>query len=255
MKSHQTLALLIFAISLATCKKEAPIQSVSNASSQQNAVTAGCQTCRNIDPSDFVKRIDNPYLPFVPGTSLHYVNKSVEDGQLIISHDDVTVTFKTKLILGVPCTVVHDQVTIKGKIMEDTYDWYAQDKHGNVWYMGEATRERTDNGWSTEGSWEAGVDGGCAGIIMWANPEAHIGQVYYQEFEHGTAEDQAKVISLGNTVTVTYGTFNNCLHTQEFSRLEPGVIDNKYYAKGIGEIKQVTRKGAQEFQHLVSITH
>src|SRR4051794_41083175 len=155
MKSHQTLVLLIFGMSFAACEKESPIQSISNASLQQNALTAGCNICRNIDPSDFVKRIDNPYYPLKPGTSLHYVNKSIEDGQLTISHDDVTVTSRIKLILGVPCTVVHDQVTIKGKVMEDTYDWFAQDKHGNVWYFGEATKERTDNGWSTEGSWEA----------------------------------------------------------------------------------------------------
>jgi hypothetical protein len=255
MKSHQTLVLLIFGVSFAACKKESPIQSMSNASSQQNAVTAGCNTCRDVDPSDFVKGVDNPYYPLKPGTSLHYVNKSVEDGDLIISRNIVTITSRIKHILGVPCTVVHDQVITKGKVTEDTYDWFAQDKHGNVWYFGEATKALTNHGWSTEGSWEAGVDGGCAGIIMWAHPEAHIGQIYYQEFEHGTAEDQAKVISTNNTVTVDYGTYNNCVHTQEFSRLEPGVIDNKYYAKGIGEIKQVTRKGAQEFQQLVNITH
>src|SRR5205085_1841907 len=101
----------------------------------------------------------------------------------------------------------------KGKVTEDTYDWYAQDKHGNVWYMGEATRERTNNGWSTEGSWEAGVNGACAGIIMWAHPEQHIGEDYYQEYKKGEAEDQAKVISTDNTVDVAYGTFNNCVHT------------------------------------------
>src|SRR6476620_1287241 len=173
MKSHQTLALLTFGVILASCKKEAPVQSMSNASSQENAATAQSKACREFDPSDFVKGIDNPYLPYVPGTSLHYVNKSVENGQLIISHDDVTVTSKVKIILGVTCTVVHDQVTIKGKVTENTYDWFAQDKHGNVWNMGEATRALTNHGWSTEGSWEAGVNGGCAGIIMWAHPELH----------------------------------------------------------------------------------
>jgi len=255
MKSQQISALLFCGLSLAACKKESRVQSLTDASSQQDAATAGNNACLEFDPSDFVKGIDNRYMPLVPGTSLHYVNKSIEDGELITSNDDVTVTSDIKLILGVSCTVVHDQVTIKGKVTEDTYDWFAQDKQGNVWYCGEATKELTDTGWSTEGSWEAGVDGGCAGIIMWAHPPAHMGETYYQEFEHGTAEDQAKLIDINSTVTVAYGTFKHCVHTQEFSRLEAGVIDNKYYARDIGEIKQVTTKGAKEFQQLVSITH
>jgi hypothetical protein len=255
MKSFQILVLLIFGVSLAACKKESPVQSMSNAAAQPNAATAMSKGCREFDPSDFVKGIDNPYLPYVPGTSLHYLNRSGDGGHVTIEHDIVSVTSDTKLILGVHCTVVHDQVTIKDNITEDTYDWFAQDKHGNVWYFGEDTKALTDTGWSTEGSWEAGVDGACAGIIMWARPESHLGQIYYQEFEHGTAEDQAKVISTNNTVAVTYGTFNDCVHTQEFSRLEPGVIDNKFYAKGIGEIKQITTKGTHEFQQLVRITH
>src|SRR6476620_580041 len=132
MKSHQTLALLTFGVILASCKKEAPVQSMSNASSQENAATAQSKACREFDPSDFVKGIDNPYLPYVPGTSLHYLNRSGEGGHISIEHDIVTVTSKIKMILGVTCTVVHDQVTRKGKVMEDTYDWFAQDKHGNV---------------------------------------------------------------------------------------------------------------------------
>jgi hypothetical protein len=255
MKSHQTLVLVIFGVSLAACKKESPLQSMSNASSQQSAATVQCLPCREVNSSDFVKGINNPYLTFVPGTSLHYVNKNLDAGYLSTERNIVTVTSDKKLILGVACTVVHDQVIVKGKVTEDTYDWFAQDKRGNVWYFGEDTKAWTGKGWSTEGSWEAGVNGGCAGILMWANPQAHIGEIYYQEFEHGNAEDQATVINTNSTVTVVYGTFSNCVHTQEFSRLEPGVIDNKYYAIGIGEIKQVTTKGAREFQQLVNITH
>ena len=86
------------------------------------------------------------------------------------------VTSDTKLILGVPCTVVHDVVKVNGKITEDTYDWYAQDKHGNVWYFGEDTKSYDNGHVSTEGSWEAGVDGAKPGIIMFANPDAHIGE-------------------------------------------------------------------------------
>src|SRR3954468_20200320 len=195
MKSHQTLVLLIFGVSLAACKKESPIQSISNASSQANAATAVCRACRNVDPSNFIKRPSNPYFPLMPGTSFHFVNRIIENKKVTFEQVYVTVTSDTKVILGVTCAVVHDVVKQKGSVTEDTYDWYAQDKDGNLWYFGEATKALTNHGWSTEGSWEAGVNGACAGIAMWADPKAHIGEIYYQEFLKGTAEDQAQVVN------------------------------------------------------------
>src|SRR3954451_5566104 len=170
MKSHQTF-ILICVMSFVACKKESSVQYSNNATTQQSA-TQQCH-CTNIDPSNFVKGINNPYFPLVPGTSFYYVNRIIENNDTTYEHVNVTITSKTKLILGVSCTVVHDVVREQGEITEDTYDWYAQDKNGNLWYFGENSKERTDTGWTTEGSWQAGVHGACAGISMWAHPGAH----------------------------------------------------------------------------------
>src|SRR6266511_391260 len=192
MKPHQTVMLLAGLLGMASCKKESYSTQYAKDVALESETLSNQQSCLQIDPSDFVKGIHNPYLSFVPGKRFYYVNKIVEDKELIIEHNPVVVTSDIKMILGVACTVVHDVVKVDGKITEDTYDWYAQDKHGNVWYFGESTREREDTGWSTEGSWQAGVDGACEGIIMWAHPENHIAEVYYQEYLKGEAEDQAE---------------------------------------------------------------
>src|SRR5262245_52618746 len=113
MKSHQTLLTLVIILCAAACKKESPPVSVNSSITQQDVQSPQCKTCPTIDPSDFVKGIDNPYLPFVPGTTLHYLNKSVDGGQVSTEHDNVTVTSDTRFILGVACTVVHDEVTVK----------------------------------------------------------------------------------------------------------------------------------------------
>jgi len=253
MKTHQTFILLM-CISFAACKKESPTQYSINAGGQQDALIQ-CKTCREINPSNFVKGVDNPYFPLVPGTSFYYVNRVIENGDTSYEHIKVAVTSNIKWILGVPCTVVHDVVKEDGIITEDTYDWYAQDKHGNVWYFGENTKARTDTGWTTEGSWEAGRHGACAGIAMWAHPGLHIGEIYYQEFLKGVAEDQAEVLNINSTVRIRYGTFTNCVETKEFTRLEPGVIEHKYYARNVGQLLTVMTKGGNEREVLIRITH
>jgi hypothetical protein len=146
----------------------------------------------------------------------------------------VTVTNDTKLILGVTTTVVHDVVSAGGQITEDTYDWYAQDTAGNVWYFGEDAKQYEGGQLvGTEGSWEAGVDGAEPGIVMHATQPA-IGSEYRQEYYACVAEDMAEVISLNESVTVPYGSFDNCLQTHEFSPLEPDANEDKYYAPGVG---------------------
>jgi hypothetical protein len=160
------------------------------------------------------------------------------------------------MITGVHCRVVHDVVKVEGNVTEDTYDWYAQDKSGNVWYFGEHSKSLKDkNGWTTEGSWKTGERGACPGVVMWANPQAHVGEIYYQEFLQGIAEDQAQVVNTNSTVTVPYGTFTNCIKTKEFTSLEPGVIEYKYYAAGVGELKTEMTSGGNELEVLTSVTH
>jgi hypothetical protein len=184
------------------------------------------------DPCDFGnENIDNPYFTLAPETTFTYESQT-EDGT---EEDIVVVTDETKEILGVTVTVVRDTVYLDGELIEDTFDWFAQDKDGNVWYMGEDTKEY-ENGEvvSTEGSWEAGVDGAEAGIIMLADPQ--VGSTYRQEWYPEHAEDAAEVVSLNEEVTVPYGTFTNCLQTREFSTLDPELNEYKYYCLDVGAV-------------------
>jgi hypothetical protein len=165
----------------------------------------------------------------------------------------MTVTGATKTILGVQCLVIEDDVTEEGQIVEQAEDWYAQDKAGNVWYFGETFRERQDDGsFSTMGSWQAGVDGAQAGIIM--KGQSQLGDTYNQEQAPGVAEDKARVIALNESLTVRYGTFSNVLVTEESTPLEPGFIEHKYYAPGIGTLLAIATQGGQERMELVSVT-
>jgi hypothetical protein len=162
----------------------------------------------------------------------------------------VTVTPQTKVIGGVTTTVVHDVASKDGQLLEDTWDWYAQDRDGNVWYFGEETKEYERGKVSTEGSWETGVKGAKPGIIMPAHPT--VGQMNRQEYLVGEAEDEGQTIALDETVTVAAGKFSGCVKTKEWSRLEPGVIEHKYYAPGVGLVAEVTVEGGTEHVELVS---
>ena len=201
------------------------------------------------DPADFVDEITNPYLPLTPGSTWTYSATS-EDGEETIT---VTVLEETRLIQGVEATVVHDVVTDEdGGVLEDTYDWFAQDEAGNVWYLGETTTEYDGKEVSTEGSWEAGNDGAEAGLAMPAEPR--VGDGYRQEFYAGVAEDRAEVLDLETSLTLTYGVFDDLLKTEESSPLEPEVVEHKYYARGTGLVLERTVAGGDDVVELVSYT-
>ncbi|MFC1713485.1 hypothetical protein ACFL6S_07455 [Candidatus Poribacteria bacterium] len=201
-----------------------------------------------IDPADFVTLNDNPFFPLTPGTTFIYEGET-EDGPERI---EVEVTSDTRIILGVTCTVVRDRVWVDDELVEDTFDWYAQDEDGNIWYFGEDSTEFEDGvAVSTEGSWEGGVDGARPGILIEAEPE--IGDAYRQEFYEGEAEDMAKVLSLSESVTVPYGSFDNCLQTMEWTPLEPDVVEQKFYARGVGFILEVQVEGGSDRAELVEI--
>jgi hypothetical protein len=183
-----------------------------------------------IDPQNFVKNISNPFLPLKPGTVYVYDISGSPGGTEIFF-----VTRDTINILGVTCVVVHDTSRISGQVEEDTFDYFAQDKQGNVWYFGEDTTQLQDGVVvGVEGSWRAGVNGAKPGIIMKAKPK--VGDVYRQEFALGTAEDAAKVVALDQKVEVPFGSFNNALKTLEFTSLEPDLRENKYYVPGVGNV-------------------
>lgn len=207
-----------------------------------------------IDPADFVSTIDNPWFPLVPGTTFVY-EAETEDG---VETNTVEVTHDTKEILGVTCTVVHDRVYDEdGLLTENTYDWYAQDVDGNVWYFGEdsAEYEYDDAGnlvdTSTEGSWEAGVGGAKPGIVMEADPQA--GDRYRQEYQEDVAEDMALVMRTNATVENDYGTFKSCVQTKEWSPLEPGEVEQKVYAHGVGFVQGKEFHGGTVTTNLVEI--
>ena len=202
----------------------------------------------NLDPADFVAEIDNQWWPMPPGTRWVYRETGDEGAHQRV---EVTVADETREVAGIEATVVHDVVSEDGKVIEDTYDWYAQDEAGNIWYLGEDTTEYDENRKpSTEGSWEAGVDGAEAGVIMPANPE--VGMAFRQEYYEGEAEDAGEILSLDEQVEVPFGSFDNVLMTKDFTPLEPDVLEHKFYAKGIGPVLATSVSGGSGREELVS---
>jgi hypothetical protein len=198
--------------------------------------------------SSFSPHVDNPWFPLIPGT--RYVYTGVKDGKR--SRDVVTVMHGTTTIDGVACVAVRDLLYLRGRLEERTTDWYSQDSKGNVWYFGENTAELDRHGrvTSTEGTWRTGVHAAKAGIYMPAHPR--VGQTGRQEFLKGHAEDHFKVV--GRFGTVVGPGAKPMLLTQETTPLEPGVIDHKFYVRGIGTVLEQTEKGGNERNELVSVT-
>ena len=208
--------------------------SESTSANDNSGDAAGQFPLPNFDPCNYSNDgiVNNPHFTLTPGTTYTYEGKT-EDGK---EKNIVMVTNETKEILGINATVVWDRVWLEDELTEETFDWFAQDKEGNVWYLGEDSKE-FENGQvtTTEGSWEAGVDGAKPGIIMESNPQ--VGDKYRQEFYKGHAEDQAEVVSLNETATVPFGTFTNCLKTSESTPLEPTTGDeDKYYCTDVGGV-------------------
>lgn len=198
--------------------------------------------------SSFSARVDNQWFPLKPGT--RYVYTGVKDGKP--SRDVVRVTHRTRTIRGVPCVAVEDLLYVRGKLGERTTDWYSQDSRGNVWYFGEKTAELDAQGkvTSTEGTWMTGVAGATPGIYMPAHPR--IGSTGRQEFYKGHAEDHFEVIGLFRTPGAPGTT--NALLTKEWTPLEPGTIDHKFYVRGIGTVFEQTQKGGNERNELIAVT-
>jgi hypothetical protein len=197
------------------------------------AASSGLTREAQIDPAKFVGKVDNPWYPLSPET--RYVYRGVENGEP--ARDVVAVTFRTKKILGVRCVAVEDNLYLAGRLAEQTTDWFAQDRRGNVWYFGEATAELDREGrvTSTEGSWQAGVHGARPGIIMPARPR--VGRAFRQEYYKGHAEDHFKILSMSARASVPYVSSSRAMLTMEWSPLEPGQIEHKYYIRRIGLVR------------------
>jgi hypothetical protein len=202
-----------------------------------------------LDPADFVAEIDNEYWPMSPGSVWVYREVDEEGNELRV---EVTVTDRTKTIAGIDAVVVHDVVTENGELKEDTLDWYAQDADGNVWYLGEDTKEYEGGEVvSTKGSWEHGVDGAQAGVIMPADPE--VGMTFRQEHYAGEAEDRGEILALDESVEVPFGSFDGALETKDTTPLEPKVLEHKFYAKGVGPVLTIDAAGGGR-EELVSFS-
>jgi len=182
-----------------------------------------------IDPLNFVSTVDNPYFPLVPGRKYRYADALSEETLLI------AMTMRGRLVMGVRTTVVVETVKDRGETRKISESWYAQDREGNVWHFGEKTEEY-EKGLpvSTDGSWEAGVDGAVPGIVMKARPVP--GATYFQELAPGVAEDIARVESVTGSEVTPSGTYSGVIKTREWSPLESGSIEFKCYAPGVGLI-------------------
>ena len=203
-----------------------------------------------LDPADFTSDIDNPWMPFRTGSRWVYRET---DGEGNVQRVEVTVLDRTREVMGIEARVVHDLVTEDDEPVEDTYDWYAQDSDGNVWYLGEDTKE-FENGKvsSTAGSWEAGVDGAQPGILVPAEPS--VGMTYRQEYYEGEAEDAAQVLSLEEKVEVSQGRFDGVLMTEDYTPLQPEVLEHKFYARGVGLVLALAISGGSDREELLEHT-
>jgi hypothetical protein len=200
-----------------------------------------------LDPAEFTLEIDNPYWPMEPGDRWVYRET---DGKGGVQRVEVTVTAETKTIMGIEARVVHDVVTEDGQLVEDTLDWYAQDAQGNIWYLGEDTKEY-ENGRvkTTAGSWEAGVDGAQPGVLVPADPQP--GMAYRQEYYAGEAEDAGEVLSTTEKVSVPYGSFEQVLMTKDSTPLDPTLVEQKFYAPGVGPVLALAISGGSDREELI----
>lgn len=239
-----TLLTAVLVATTAACSSGSSDQQVE--ASATTALPQGNEVVR-LDPAEFTIHIDNPYWPMSPGTRWTY--RDTEDGT--VQRVVVIVTRETeRLANGVTARVVRDTVSENGRVVEDTRDWYAQDANGNIWYLGEDTAEFDHGVLETrEGSFEAGVDGAQAGIIVPASPEP--GMNYRQEFYSGHAEDHGGVLSTTELAGVPAGFYRDALLTRDLNGLEPKVEELKLYAKGVGPVLTLTTSGGTGREELI----
>jgi hypothetical protein len=200
-----------------------------------------------LDPADFVEGIDNPYLPFEAGARWVYRESGPDGGTAKVR---IVVLDETRVVQGVAATVVSDIVSDHGVPIEKTRDWYAQDVCGNVWYLGERTREFEDGHVvSRAGSWEAGVDGASAGVVMLADPQ--VGDTYREEYLDGEAEDRAEAIRLEERAQVPAGSFRHTAVTRNWTPLHPRIVEYKWFEPGVGLVLALGVSGGAEREELL----
>jgi hypothetical protein len=259
LRTNVAAALITILVVLAACTAGAPSSEATTTSSSAiplgsptsfpAALQSGEPYAPIIDPANFVRHVDNAFFPLVPGTRWVMKGEGESAGEVTVTK----VTTDTKTILGVVCTVVRDEVDADGELQELTLDWYAQDADGNVWYFGEDTAEYKNGQVTTRaGAWEAGVDGAQPGIIMPAEPI--VGLTYRQELLAGEAEDMAKAVKLGASADTPVGSYTDVLVTEDWTPLEPGVVERKFYAPGVGLVMERGISGGQSLSRLTEFS-
>jgi hypothetical protein len=244
-----TLAILVTAAATACGggNSQATTQTAAGTTTDGASLPVGDKPFK-MNPAGFTTQVTNPYWPMKPGD--HWIYRET-DAEGEVQRNDVVVTDRTKTIMGIETLVVHDTVRLGGELTEDTFDWYAQDAEGNLWYFGEDTTEYENGKVKTrEGSWEGGVDRALPGIIMPAHPQ--VGMIYREEYYKGHAEDGAQIISVDALAKVPYGRFDHGVQTRNFSGIEPDVIEEKIYAKGVGVVLEITVSGGSDRSELLT---
>jgi hypothetical protein len=202
-----------------------------------------------IDPANFVDAVDNRYFPLAPGT--RWVYEGASEGE--VERTEVEVLDERREIEGISAVVVRDTVYVDGEMVEDTYDWFAQDSEGNVWYLGEDSHEFEDGrDVGTSGSWAYGVDGALPGIVMPARPT--VGDAYRQEYYPGEAEDMGEILDVGISHSIELGDYDDVVVTEDWNPLEPEVIEHKWYAPDVGLIAEAVVAGGDQRAELVEFT-
>ena len=245
MTKYRVVIALAAVASIAGCGSSKSSSGGSGASSSaikiRTAPASGPAYHPRIVPADFTIHVTNRYWPLRPGAT--WVYDGTKDH--VPEHVVVTVAKEMRTVLGVQCLVVHDRVTINGSLEENTTDWYAQDRSGAVWYFGEDSKDYK-NGVvvSTQGTWEAGVDGAQPGVIIQGNPRP--GPTYRQEYRPGVAEDMARVLTATAAQSVPAGTFRHVVETYDTDPLNPDKVERKYWALGVGAVHVVRVGGSHQ---------
>jgi hypothetical protein len=253
MAHHKAAVTTVAAVALLAVGSTCPTTVA--ASGPPISRAAAVRADRNLthpSPSHFTRgHVDNAWFPLRPGNRL--VSKGAEAGNRL--RDVVFTTYSTAVIDGVTCRAVRDRLFQNSILREITTDWYAQTRHGTVWYFGERTAELDRHGHvvSREGSFRSGRNGAEAGVFMPAHPR--VGQSFQQENYPGHAEDRFAIRDLNADIAVPVIASHHAMLTRETSPLEPGVVDHKYYVRDIGTVREVTVKGGSESLRLVSIRH
>lgn len=182
-----------------------------------------------INPLKFSTKIDNKYFSLPVGKKIVYEGQTAEGLERVV----IEIPGDTKEIMGVTTLVYWDRVWVGGELVEETWDYLAQDDKGNVWYFGENV-DNYENGVvvNHDGSWIAGEDGAQPGIWMLGKPK--VGQEYRQEYYEGEAEDWGKIVATNATVVIGMGTYQGCVQTYDFTHLDPNSKEHKYYCPEVG---------------------